>query len=243
MTRPRYFTGRQVVTIVVAICLTIVLMPTAVWAANTSLVRITDGNGTVAQVDSKGRLLVTDGNGAMSVDGNVAIKGGVSGTIADPRVPSRKARVDAAGRLNTVGPSSTFVSSGLIYNVNSENNFLTDPTSATLHITRLTFSNPSFNNYATWAEVQVSLYQTAVDSNGICTANQTQLIEMYNVAPGEDVGDTFPEPLVVAPADRKPYCLDLYVDTVTGQGARFGGGYLPNYNLSGYATGGTIRSR
>ncbi len=158
-------------------------------------------------------------------------------------MPSRKARVDAAGRLTTVGPSSTFVSSGFIYHVNSENNFLTDPTSATLHITRLTFSNPSFNNYATWAEVQVSLYQTAVDANGICTANQTQLIEMYNVAPGEDVGDNFPEPLEVAPADGKPYCLDLYVDTVTGQGARFGGGYLPNYNLSGYVTGGTIQSR
>ena len=244
MTRPRYFTGRQVVTIVVAICLTIVLMPTAVWAASTSLVRITDGSGKVAQVDEKGGLVVSDGTGAMTVDGNVGIKGSVSvaGTISDPKVPTHKARVDRAGRLSTVGASSTIVSSGLMYHVNSEDNFIIYPTKATFHITRLTFSNPSFNSYATWAEVQVSVYKTDANANGSCSAQQEQLLEIYNVAPGEDVGDTFPEPLVVAPAGRKPYCLDLYVETVTGQGAKFGGGYLPNYNLSGYATGGTIQT-
>ena len=101
MTRPRYFTGRQVVTIVVAICLTIVLMPAAVWAASTSLVRITDGSGNVAQVDAKGHLLVTDGNGAMTVDGKVAIKG----SVATSRHDRRSERADAQGARGQLRPA------------------------------------------------------------------------------------------------------------------------------------------
>ena len=122
--------------------------------------------------------------------------------------------------------------------MNSQDNFITYATTATLNITRLSFSNPSFNKYATWAEVAVSVYQTDVNANGSCTGLQRKLLELYNVAPGEDVGDNFPEPLIVAPVNGKPYCLDLYTETVTGQGATFGGGYLPNYNFAAYVSAG-----
>ena len=47
---------------------------------------------------------------------------------------------------------------------------------------------------------------------------------------------------MVAPQGSKQYCLDLYVDTVTGQGAQFGGGYLPNYNFAAYVTGGRYQN-
>jgi hypothetical protein len=70
----RGFSPRQVVTVVVSVCATIVLMPTAVWAAGSSLVRLTDGTGKVAQVSGAGHLLVGDGSGPITVDGAVAAR-------------------------------------------------------------------------------------------------------------------------------------------------------------------------
>jgi hypothetical protein len=90
----RFFSSRQVVAILVTICATVILMPTAVWAASSSLVRVTDGNGHIAKV-VKGKLVVGDGKGAMTVDGTVKVANQphsmkVSGTVnARPVSPAQ----------------------------------------------------------------------------------------------------------------------------------------------------------
>lgn len=71
------FTARQMVTVVVSVCLAIVLTPAVVYAAATSSsVTISDPGHPhrKAHVSATGRLLVGDGSGALTVDGAVAAR-------------------------------------------------------------------------------------------------------------------------------------------------------------------------
>jgi hypothetical protein len=65
------FTGRQLTTMFVALCC--VLMPGAVWAADAyTNVAITDPvSGRTANVDANRRLEISDGSGALTVDGTL----------------------------------------------------------------------------------------------------------------------------------------------------------------------------
>lgn len=69
----RFFTGRQVTTMVVALMATVVLLPSAVWAVDTfSNVAIMDPvSGVKAKVDNTRKLNVGDGAGNITVDGTV----------------------------------------------------------------------------------------------------------------------------------------------------------------------------
>lgn len=69
----RFFTGRQVTTMVVALMATVVLLPSAVWAVDVfTNVAITDPvSGVKAKVDHDRRLNVGDGDGPITVDGTV----------------------------------------------------------------------------------------------------------------------------------------------------------------------------
>ena len=66
------FTGRQIVTMVVAISAAVVLAPVGALAATGSLVNITDPvhRDQKARVSGDGRLLVGDGGEALTVDGS-----------------------------------------------------------------------------------------------------------------------------------------------------------------------------
>ena len=76
--RDRFFTNRQLTTMVVALSLSaaVVMLPGAVWAAD-QLRSVAIGDpvsGTTAEVDKGRRLVVGDGTGAMTVDGNVVAR-------------------------------------------------------------------------------------------------------------------------------------------------------------------------
>jgi hypothetical protein len=65
--------GRQITTLVVAICIAVVAFPVGVYATTGNSINITDPVYTSrkARVDGSGRLSVTDGGGSLTVDGAV----------------------------------------------------------------------------------------------------------------------------------------------------------------------------
>lgn len=67
------FSSRQVVTIVVSVCAAVVFAPVALYAASISAVTISDPSHPThkAHVTSKGRLVVGDESGPLTVDGTV----------------------------------------------------------------------------------------------------------------------------------------------------------------------------
>ena len=115
----RGFSARQIVTVVVAVCATVVLTPTAIWAASSSLVRISDGSGKVAQVDPTGHLYITDGKGPLTVDGGVKVTNGssslkVSGTV-DARVATPAHPWNTVNGVNlSAGNPSAVLYSGIV---------------------------------------------------------------------------------------------------------------------------------
>lgn len=154
--------------------------------------------------------------------------------IADPTVPSRIAHVNETGRLATYGVASTIDSAGLA-TVTSGDNFVTSPTTATLGITKISFSNPKVNSTASYAEVRFYLYKVGVQA-GTCATTTATLLGIYNIAPGDDVEDVFPAPLTVKPTGSAPYCLDLYTQTLNGT---YTGNWYPSYNLAAYVISGS----
>jgi hypothetical protein len=189
VTQTRFFSGRQVVTIVITICLTIVLMPAAVWAASTSLVRISDGSGKVAQVDKKGHLLVSDGSGPMTVNGKVAITGRVSTT----NMPSPTT-------INLQGfdfPASGFFAVAI-----------TSTTKATLAVTELVYDN-SLNAQFSNTDVTAQLVQITVGPSGSCfQGDRTITVYRSDAVPqGEGANASFSSPLLFRPVGGKAYCI------------------------------------
>ncbi len=88
----RKFSIPQTAGLVAGAVLVVLLVPTSVNAAGSTLTRITDGSGPVAKVDRSGRLAVGDGSGPLTVDGRVRVSSlpPVSGTVTAR--PSRAAR-------------------------------------------------------------------------------------------------------------------------------------------------------
>jgi hypothetical protein len=228
----RLFTGRQIVTIVVAICLTVVMMPAAVWAASTSLVRITDGSGKVAQVDKKGHLIVSDGSGAMTVDGRVAIKGRLS-----------TANMPAPTTINLQSfdfPSSSFFAVAI-----------TDKTKATLAVTELVYDN-SLNAQFSNTDVTAELVKITVGSAGNCfDSDRTITVYRSDAVPlGQGANSSFPSPLLFRSVGGKAYCIGFqprWVD-VTAPSSNHAvlvtlGAYVVAGTYSGPATNATKASR
>ena len=84
-----FFSPKQVVTIVVTVCLTVVLLPASVWAASSaSKVELFDGSGRVAQVDASGRLQIVGAVTAQAPGTAFHVELSVSGSRApvDPPV-------------------------------------------------------------------------------------------------------------------------------------------------------------
>jgi hypothetical protein len=106
--------GRQITTIVVAICIAIVAFPVGVFAAaNASSVTIADPTHPKQKVHVEGgKLLVGDGSGALTVDGGVSVSGAVSvnGTA------SVKGNVSVSGTVSTrsIDKTATLFSGSLV---------------------------------------------------------------------------------------------------------------------------------
>ena len=77
-TRERRLSGRQIAVMFVAGCLTLVLLPWGAFAAGKQLVSITGKGGHQVAVTKSNALKVSDGKGAMTVDGKVKVSGPVA---------------------------------------------------------------------------------------------------------------------------------------------------------------------
>ena len=187
------------------------------------------GHGTaVAVVLSVLALAVAGGGTAVAVSSVV--------NIADPSDPSKVARVDQSGRLS-VGPATATISTAgwLLGYTDGATTPLTSPTTATLAISRIQFSNPSAN--ASAAEQQLSVNQYPADAAGNCQSTTgAVLVARYNLAPGDDVDDPFPAPLVVKPTGTTKYCLFVSVDYL-GSTSAMPSFYL-TYGFSAYPVSG-----
>lgn len=152
--------------------------------------------------------------------------------IADPSTASRIAHVDSSGRLQTTGPTNTIDSTGLAFEGDT---FLTSPTTARLAITKISFSNPSVNSTASFAEIRFYVYKVTASGN-TCTTTSERLLGIYNIAPGDDFEDVFATPLLITPTGSAKYCLYMFGQTLNGA---YSANYLPSYNIAGYVVGGT----
>jgi hypothetical protein len=208
------------VTILVTVCVTIVVMPTAVWAANTSLVRLTDGKGKVAQIDSKGRLVVTDGAGPVTVDGKV----GVAGTVAVGGTVSVGNTVAINGSVRPLAPASpwSYATPGYL---KGQAVLLAGPTSSAISITSLTASEASGETSLN----EIFLYGDSLPaSTKTCPPQESGgakvVWTIQSINQTTPVQASFPTPLQYRAAAGQKACLYLSV---------FGGSYLVA-DVSGY---------
>lgn len=202
----RFLSARQTVTIVVTICATVILVPTTVWAAGSSLVRLTDGSGKVAQVDRSGHLFITDGRGHLTVDGSVRATTRAPGTPFDT--------------VNGV-PISNGDSTGTVY-AGSGNRQKLNLTS---------FSAANFSSSPMRIDMQVYVANAPGGScSNIFGPGSFAAAERFSIAvPANDtVTLTYPSPLVLSAYAQpgKTWCVD-----VSGSGV---GSWSANIGASGY---------
>jgi hypothetical protein len=201
------FSGRQIATIVVAVCTAVVVTPTVVYAAATSSsVTISDPTHPAHKAHvTAGKLLVGDGKGALTVDG--AVKAGV-------QPPARPWNPVNFVTVNGAAPRAALFSAVV-------------PTK--LNLTSFTVAATG-NSGSVQLDVQVYVSQ---DGNGDCVtlqggnfgAAERFLVE---VPVGQTVTVPYPTPLVYtaygSPGDK--YCVD-----VEGSGTS---GYAAYISASGY---------
>jgi hypothetical protein len=98
--------GRQITTVVVAVCVAVIAFPVGVLAATGSLVNITDPvhKSNKARVDNGGRLYVGDGGGSLTVDGTVNGR-----PVAPARTWSNVAAFNNFDNSVLVGPTASAI--------------------------------------------------------------------------------------------------------------------------------------
>lgn len=157
--------------------------------------------------------------------------------IADPITPSRVARVDSAGRLTTVDALSAYTYSSLLSGVNSQDNFITAPTTATLGLTSLALSHPNIVSGTANTELRVVLYKENSSSSSSCTSTRYQQLYAWNLKPGDNVAANLTTPTLVKATGATPYCLSLYAYPITG--GTYGANYYPYGSATWYVVSGT----
>jgi hypothetical protein len=159
--------------------------------------------------------------------------------IADPTVPTRVAHVDTAGRLSTVGAASNIdVATNFGFDATSA---VTSPTTATLAITSVAWSNPGLNSAFTGTTYNANLVKIHAGTSNQCSVGQDgAFIERYlggrQVDPGDDTEITYPAPLLVKPTPGAKYCLGITLSHLGGTQTTL---YLSTFQLTAYISSGT----
>ena len=150
---------------------------------------------------------------------------------------SHYAHVDTAGRLST-GPALSNINIESITAVNGLA-YVTDPTTATLALTRLGYFNTKANLSFANTNFAFSLEKITVGSQGHCYDSDHTVSTPYatnEVPAGTSVENSYPSPVVIRPTGTKRYCLAL-------QGFQYGTNadqyYTPQFELSAYVVTGT----
>ena len=167
--------------------------------------------------------------------------------IGDGSVSSRMAHVDATGHLlvgATLAGTPT-VRTGvqpqplnIAYFVGTGVNVLTNPTTATLAVSRLAFENTGANAGYSNTNFFYQLVQLTPMTKGDSCAQGAigSAISMDRGAVGSNVQDNYDTPLVFKPIGGKPYCLGVLVHSETTDPTAY---YLPFAQLTGFVSSGT----
>ena len=135
--------------------------------------------------------------------------------IADPTTPSRVAKVDAAGRLNTVEPVVTVNLTSISFpNASHNGDLYSAPTSAPLGVSKFALV-PLGPTSGVWS---VYLFQVPVLADGTCSTTTTTRTLGYAVAgdAGSAGGQDYAVPITVTPVGTAKYCLDVFYRLATG---------------------------
>ncbi len=187
------------------------------------------GNGIAIALAALAVVLAGTGT-AMAVSATVV-------HIEDGYTAGRFAHVDSSGHLSTNGATST-INIETIAQPNSTYQ-LTDPTTATLAVTRLALFNPQANTAFANNTYVFQLIKTNVGAAGHCYDSDSSVAATYSsteVSPGDTVENVFPAPLYVKASPGKKYCLSLagyqYGTTTTSY-------YVGRLELSAYVVTGS----
>jgi len=174
------FTGRQITTMIVAVCVAIIAFPVGVYAATGSLVNITDPvtKANKARVDASGRLKVGDGSGVLTVDGTVTSR---------PAPPTRAWHYAE----EQAGPSDVAL----------------PVTASTINITSLTVT-ASFDNVPFRIAV-LRMAGTATNCTGTIQSVQDLYLAQHLVI-GAPLTVSFPTPLQARPPSGQKLCLTVF---------------------------------
>jgi hypothetical protein len=208
--------GRQLTTVIIAVCTTVVVAPGAVWAVDTfSNVAVEDPvTGTKASVDATRHLVVGDGSGALTVDGTA-----VQTLPSTAKSPFRGEAF--LSDFNSVGFQAD-----------------TDPSNATVALTHLVVSTRA-DSAAPW---EAFLYLSEGATRAECVSNMFNFgfwarIGARAAAPGTSSVDDLTTPIMLKPLHTgKSWCI------VTGaspkSGASGAGGVVLDY--SGFLLSGSF---
>ena len=191
--------------------------------------RLKGHSGAVAIALSALAVVIAGAGTAVAVSATVVrIEDGSSAHIA---------AVDLAGRLGTA-PALSDINIQEIVPVDGTE-YLTDPSRATLALTRLSYFNPKANQSFANTNFAFSLEKINVGSSGHCYDDDHTVVATYttsDVAAGATVENSYASPLMIAPTGTKRYCLAL-------SGFHFGSAagqyYTPQFELSAYVVKGS----
>jgi hypothetical protein len=159
--------------------------------------------------------------------------------IADPAHPSFIAKVDSAGRLDTVDAASSIdTTTNFGFDATSA---VTSPTTASLAITSVGYSNPGLNSAYAGTTYNVNLVKIRAGTSGQCVVGQNgAFIERYLggrlLDPGDDTEITYPAALLIKPTGSAKYCLGISTSHLGGTQTTL---YLSTFQLTAYVVSGT----
>jgi hypothetical protein len=167
--------------------------------------------------------------------------------LVDPVHPRHQARVDSHGSLSVSVKNSVPVStptsridvtSLIAFDTTSA---ITSPTTATLAINTLSYSNPRLNSNYTGTDYDVSLVQIRAGAGGHCVdgtdgAFVERSLAEVSLSPGDDINTSFPAPLIVRAIASQKYCLGLRYFHIGGSQSIL---YESDMQLTGYAVQGS----
>ena len=161
--------------------------------------------------------------------------------IADPTHSSNIAAVDNSGRLRTVTKGATST-------IDTVTNFgfdateaVTSPTTSSLAITSVSWSNPGLNSAYTGTTYNVNLVKIHAGTAGNCVAGQDgAYVERYLggrlLDPGDDTEISYPAPLLIKATGSAKYCLGILMSHLGGAQSTL---YLSTFQLTAYVYSGT----
>ena len=155
--------------------------------------------------------------------------------IADPTKPTQVAHVDAAGRLQVAGSTSSIAVSGAFNNLGRTQ--LTSPTRANLVITGLALDETRLNGTLNGSDLTVFVSQMTVDGAGQCVSGAERTLFTTNLSSRDHVELAGSSRLLVKPVASQQYCI--VIDSAPTNGGADDTPFFARYSLTADVAAGT----